>query len=258
MHIDDYVTVHSDASSFTKRLTFYAMSHNKKSAVVVTDELLNATSDKEFLIEHLVALGVSHMGLSESDEKFMMNKFYGLLTNTHNDDDTLPNDKISKSKLFHKDMTIKAASIAEIKYSLADFVGDDSYETIIENSWSKNKFQIRVQADNHWKAVGYLNVTEEGVAFDTHKPAHVVPKLTQKLKITVEPKEAHVSSMAEKLPGVGTMVEYPCSCIISQPSNKETLFYVIIHLNDSCGWTREQIADWVDKLHDDGIINAEF
>lgn len=61
------------------------------------------------------------------------------------------------------------------------------------------------------------------------------------------------SSMAEQLPGVKQRVRCPCgSC------NKQTfplpLRQVIIHLNDSEKWTRNQIADWLESLD----IDLEF
>jgi hypothetical protein len=34
---------------------------------------------------------------------------------------------------------------------------------------------------------------------------------------------------------------------------------MIQHLNDHHKWTREgQIADWLDKLHDDGMVDLSF
>lgn len=64
-----------------------------------------------------------------------------------------------------------------------------------------------------------------------------------------------ISVMATKLPGVETVVNYPCQ---HHPDRTGTLYYIIIHLNDECNWSREAIADWVDVLHDSGILNAEF
>ncbi len=71
-----------------------------------------------------------------------------------------------------------------------------------------------------------------------------------------------VEIMATALPGARVMVERPCGCAFSE---QEMLFMVVIHLNDThndsfnlTGWPREKIADWIDKLHDDGVINAEF
>lgn len=65
---------------------------------------------------------------------------------------------------------------------------------------------------------------------------------------------SEIERMAKQLPGVTSYVDFPCQCWTS----KSTLFNVIIHLNDQCKWSREKIADWIDRLHDDGKINAEF
>lgn len=65
-----------------------------------------------------------------------------------------------------------------------------------------------------------------------------------------------VSRIAKAMPGVNQKVEYPCLHKIS--GYKSSLESVIIHLNDACHWSREQIAHWLDKLHDSGEINIEF
>lgn len=64
-----------------------------------------------------------------------------------------------------------------------------------------------------------------------------------------------VEAKANKLPGIMERVEYPCDC--SKDSMAE-IKYIIIHLNDAEKWSREQIADWLDELHDSGKINIEF
>ncbi len=64
-----------------------------------------------------------------------------------------------------------------------------------------------------------------------------------------------VDLMARRLPAVFDMVRYPCEC----HSAKDTLMSVVISLNDyHKDWDRNRIADWIDQLHDDGVINAEF
>ena len=66
-----------------------------------------------------------------------------------------------------------------------------------------------------------------------------------------------VGELSMKLPGVDSVVRYPCSC--DDRPKKDSLWAVIVHLNDGHeDWSRERIADWVDELHDAGIINAEF
>lgn len=69
-----------------------------------------------------------------------------------------------------------------------------------------------------------------------------------------KPPIVDVSRFARQLPGVESIVDYPCGCGLW--SNR--LFDVIIHLNDKEHWSREKIADWIDELHESGKINAEF
>lgn len=89
------------------------------------------------------------------------------------------------------------------------------------------------------------------------------------------------SSASKNLPGVNKVVDYPCGCVQTATPLQSVLFKdfpehleeieknigkiktgkvwgIVQHLNDHHGWTREAIADWIDDLHDKGIINAEF
>lgn len=69
------------------------------------------------------------------------------------------------------------------------------------------------------------------------------------------------ADLSKVLPGVKNLVEYPCehghSNLVKEPK-QDSIRSVIIHLNDVDKWTREQIADWLDELHDSGQINIEF
>lgn len=79
---------------------------------------------------------------------------------------------------------------------------------------------------------------------------------------TVKPVQANsFSTKARELPGM----EYvPGGCPSDDVkkkcanSSKWILFYVVQHLNDEHKWTREQISDWLDELHDSGKVNLEF
>ena len=80
------------------------------------------------------------------------------------------------------------------------------------------------------------------------------------------------SQASRNLPGVNTIVKYPCNCPgpdvlipkygainLSKPYPKKGKIWGIVqHLNDSHKWTREKIADWLDELHDSGQVNLEF
>lgn len=75
-----------------------------------------------------------------------------------------------------------------------------------------------------------------------------------------------VSSLAHLLPGVQANVKFPCDCWKLNPEKSQALENVIMHLNDyhtdtisgRSVWSREKIADWLDELHDSGIVNLEF
>ena len=64
--------------------------------------------------------------------------------------------------------------------------------------------------------------------------------------------KAELTHLAEKLPNFDALVTHP---VLNQPYS---LGYVVIALNDKYGWSRDQIADWVDSLHDGGILDLSF
>ena len=66
------------------------------------------------------------------------------------------------------------------------------------------------------------------------------------------------SELSHILPGVKEEVEYPCKNFEHHVGEKGQIRTIIIHMNDVHKWTREQIADWLDELHDSGVINIEF
>jgi hypothetical protein len=89
-----------------------------------------------------------------------------------------------------------------------------------------------------------------------NKPAKpVIPKINGK----------PISLVADELPCMNQTVPHPpqilsksiCENINGEPLS-DKLKSMVIHLNDTHRWTREQIADWIDELHDNGLINAEF
>jgi len=60
------------------------------------------------------------------------------------------------------------------------------------------------------------------------------------------------------IPGLSTRILMPCYsdeefsfCVFSQ-----TLSKAIVHLNDVHHWTREQIADWLDVIHDEKLVDT--
>ena len=64
---------------------------------------------------------------------------------------------------------------------------------------------------------------------------------------------------------LNSMVIYPCDCYgelsdevvndIPVPKISQDLGSMVMHLNDGHKWTRERIADWLDELHDSGVVN---
>lgn len=69
-----------------------------------------------------------------------------------------------------------------------------------------------------------------------------------------------VDMLSYKLPAIDTIVPYPCKkdCACGYVEKSGSLREIIMHLNDLDKWSREAIADWIDELHDKGLINAEF
>lgn len=79
---------------------------------------------------------------------------------------------------------------------------------------------------------------------------------TLKTVKTLAPKEdASISREAYRLPGMENMVSPPPVCVCRDWTGKKSrIFDLVQHLNDKHVWSREKIADWLDKLMDvDGI-----
>lgn len=64
------------------------------------------------------------------------------------------------------------------------------------------------------------------------------------------PVDNGLSTMARQLPGINEIVKCPCGEHLSSNvlDYTDTIFHIIIHLNDAKKWTREQIADWLETL----------
>jgi hypothetical protein len=62
-----------------------------------------------------------------------------------------------------------------------------------------------------------------------------------------QPFDGLVGALAVMMPSMNVYVQHPVmNCNLP-------LCVVITDLNDHCKWSRERIADWLDKLHDDGL-----
>lgn len=101
-----------------------------------------------------------------------------------------------------------------------------------------------------WSDLGWTS--DESISFEFKDP------LT--LKTT---ESSMLQGAAYKLPGVRTTVEMPCICnetwkAKTGRSHRSQIYGIIQHLNDECKWSRERIADWLDELHDSGVVDIEF
>lgn len=67
-----------------------------------------------------------------------------------------------------------------------------------------------------------------------------------------------VSDASKNLPGVDSLVLPHSKCKHYPSDSRQLLWGYIQHLNDHHNMSREQIADWLDELHDSGQINIEF
>lgn len=70
-----------------------------------------------------------------------------------------------------------------------------------------------------------------------------------------------VSAQARKLPGMDYRTECPAgpNCRLNAPGSLSLKLYDLVqHVNDHHKWSRDQIADWLDKLHDDGRVDLSF
>lgn len=76
--------------------------------------------------------------------------------------------------------------------------------------------------------------------------------------------DSDFSSLSRNLPGMNEMVDCP-ACGYDKhldatvgPQQRSTVWRTVQHLNDRHRWTRESIADWLDELHDNGVVDIEF
>jgi hypothetical protein len=93
--------------------------------------------------------------------------------------------------------------------------------------------------------------------------------------VAVTASNLDISNISKKLPGMKAEVEFPCECFLENfyigvdevghpvfkkgtKRERQTIWNIVQHLNDSDKWSREKIADWLDELHDSGKVNIEF
>lgn len=65
-----------------------------------------------------------------------------------------------------------------------------------------------------------------------------------------QPRPLHMGTIRDVLPEID-QIRVACpvqNCDLAHVERSSTLFWMIVDLNDSHGWSRERIADWVDSL----------
>lgn len=96
--------------------------------------------------------------------------------------------------------------------------------------------------------------------YETDVPKHVIETFWADLKaylgwqgveIVDADTLADVYGFIDEFEAFETEVETPCGCF----SSTATLDVVVMHLNDNCKWTRERIANWMDGLHEAGVVD---
>jgi hypothetical protein len=75
------------------------------------------------------------------------------------------------------------------------------------------------------------------------------------LNATLEkiPHASTIIRIAEQLPGVDAVVEHPI-----EKGFHESIFTIILELNDHYRWSRERIADWVETLDVDTTFKTVY
>jgi hypothetical protein len=136
----------------------------------------------------------------------------------------------------------------------------------------KAKYKAEVEAFYKPKATGGL-VTGNSIVVG-HGEVYIWPSGAFKTgHIFLEDSKPSVSTKSRQLPGMDHKVKCPLlghkigdhflfdgtkKTIFCTDKNPVSLWSQVQHLNDEHKWTREQIADWLDELHDSGEVNLEF
>ena len=57
---------------------------------------------------------------------------------------------------------------------------------------------------------------------------------------------------AAKLPNINAYARHPVTSTLAP------LWVIVTNLNDHHKWSRDQIADWLDDLNDEGVVDLSF
>ena len=161
------------------------------------------------------------------------------------------NDEYAKQEVSFRSATLEILSHCLFSSSTTKKV---SFELVVRIDGARHTLKIQnVSNTTLNEAASHLTSSICSI-IGTDYNKHVEDYLTKELWKYFCSNGNDIAREARKLPGVEKYVNAPCKC---NPLNL-SVFNIIIHLNDKCGWSRERIADWIDELHDRGEINAEF
>ena len=160
-------------------------------------------------------------------------------------------DECAKQEVSFRSATLEVVSHCLFSSSITKEV---SFELVVRIDGAEHILKIKNTNNTTLKqAVSHITSSICSI-IGTSYNKYVEDYLTKDLWKYFYSNDNDIASEARKLPGVDKYVNAPCKC---NPLNL-SVFNMIIHLNDKCGWSRESIADWIDELHDRGEINAEF
>jgi hypothetical protein len=129
--------------------------------------------------------------------------------------------------------------------------------------YATNKIPYWVNNYEYYKKKFYI----DSVDFTEPSPAYANGDLTEynydyavanaKIDASVAASE-ELRMLSKQLPGISETVKLPCehTYLYDMAGYDITLYRAIVHLNDMCGWTREQIADWIETLDVNTVFNT--
>jgi len=194
----------------------------------------------------------------------------------------IPNEKLATTNLDEMFNVVAEAILDE----LVSATLTNQAMKIIRKTLAPYDFENALNSE--WKAIGYMESEQLSIDYKPESIAGLaagkvyqykaaqkpIPMTAQDLNKKINelfPKQTSISSnpaaeikinhdlpsvstmpgfdeIINSLPGVMERVKSPVEIPFSSPSQKFTIKDIIIHLNDTSKWTREQIADWLETL----------
>jgi hypothetical protein len=108
------------------------------------------------------------------------------------------------------------------------------------------------------KAKAHMDAFEKAVAEIQAQKAMQKATFTPAIPYSQPSNSTYADAIARLVPDI---MYTDAECPSTDPSTDglckygNTIWCLVQHLNDHHRWTREQIADWLDILHDSGVIN---